>query len=63
MEGGRRDRANGGGWTLDSWGALAGLARLPLAWLSVGAATGMWWVGPWDGRCGRRGGPPFLPWS
>ena len=26
VEGGRRDSANGGGWTLDSWGALAGLA-------------------------------------
>ena len=39
------------------------LARLPLAWLSVGAATGMWWVGPWDGRCRSRGGLPFLPWS
>ena len=39
------------------------LARLPLAWLSVGAATGMWWVGRWDGRCRRHGGPPFLPWS
>ena len=39
------------------------LSRLPLAWLSVGGATGMWWVGPWDGMCRRRGGPPFLPWS
>ena len=36
------------------------VSRLPLAWLSVCAATGMWWVGPWDGRCRRRGGPPFF---
>ena len=36
------------------------VSRLPLAWLSVCAATGMWWVGPWEGRCRRRGGPPFF---
>ena len=28
-------------------------------WLSEGAATGMWWVGPWDGRCRCRGWSSF----